>query len=444
MHKIFIFFSMLLCTSLDAKKDEIYATFSLHQTDSRDIKQPTSHHDFSHDNPWNNPRTGSSYSHKHHFDRYAVHDFKQHFTEHGLTENQILNQRCLYMFDEFVKCAQTYSSYKCTIQQLHAELKKLNIIQKAWYIKNGTYCHGLQERIHYLYNQLHTLTNETHTPTEPVIRDISLETFCTQLPEYNALYDAYHAHFPSVSKTIENRLNTYKNMFSADYAIHYASKSYNLDSNIKQLLLKYEHDTTRFTQCCGNQLHHVIHQESLDLLNHIDHLSPNSVLYDHQEALVDFTVAMVDYNHEGLTDKATQIADFCWTLLDYSQAVAEGAALGIHSAVTDILNNPIEATLSIVASKPLLAYQLSKVLYNVADIGLTAITNLDQAKDKWGKYTEPLNTIIDQIYNKEISLRDAVKNGTALVVGVTAQSRLLGGLGKFCNTYSAPICQDQF
>ena len=128
-------------------------------------------------------------------------------------------------------------------------------------------------------------------------------------------------------------------------------------------------------------------------------------------------MAMVDCNHKGLTDKATTIADFCWTLLDYGQAVAEGAAIGIQSAVTDILNNPIEATVSMVASKPLLAYQLSKVLYNVADIGFTAITNIDKAKNKWDKYTEPLNNIINAIYNKEITVRDAIKSGTAFGVG---------------------------
>ena len=121
-------------------------------------------------------------------------------------------------------------------------------------------------------------------------------------------------------------------------------------------------------------------------------------------------------------------------MLDYGQAVAEGAALGVYSAATDILNNPIEATISIVAGKQVLTYQLCKVLYNVADIGVTALTNVDQAKDKWNKYTEPLNDIMTRIDKKEITLRDAIKNGTAFAVGLTAQSRLLGGLGKFCNT----------
>jgi len=143
---------------------------------------------------------------------------------------------------------------------------------------------------------------------------------------------------------------------------------------------------------------------------------------------------MADYNHAHYTDKAMHIADFCWTLLDYGQAIAEGAALGVYSAAHDILAHPIEATINIVAGKQILAYQLCKVLYNVADIGVTALINTDHAKDKWDKYTEPLNDIIDRINKKEITLRDAIKGGTALVVRYKAQGKLLGGLGKFCNT----------
>ena len=442
-----LFFSILLFAHLNAEHAEIYVSLTSHQTDNREFTNNKSH--FSHDDTWNNSRIGSSYNHKHQFKQYNAHDFKQYFTNHEYTENQILNERCLYMFDEFVKFAQTYSGYKCTIQQLHVELQKLNFIQKAWYIRSGTYCRGLQKRIHYLYTQLDTIKtsqqniNNNNSPTlldgsltyTPIKwPDPSLETFPTQLPEYNALKDVYRAHSPSLGDAIDKRIDAYNSMFGTDYALHYASKSYNLNNNVKQLLHKYGHDTTRFTQCYGNQLEHVIHQESLDLLDHIDHLSYNSILYDHQEALVDFTVAMVDYNHEGCTDKATAIADFCWTLLDYGQAVGEGAALGIYSAATDILNNPIEATICLAAGKQVFTYQICKVLYNVADIGVTALSNIDHAKDKWNHYAEPLNNIIDKIYNKEVSVRDVIKSGTAFIVGYKAQVKLLGGLGKFCNT----------
>lgn len=430
--KIFILFLVTLSfTSANAKDIHAEITHSFHQIDHKNYRHE-SRADFSYDRSRNN--VNASPFHKRHFTQYNAHDFKQYFTSRGYTENQILNQRCLYMFDEFVKYAQTSSGYKCTMQRLHAELKQFNFLQKWYYTIRGTYCHGLQERIHFLYTQLNTLKNEQPTRNESVVREYSLERFQTQLPEYKELLSIYRTHTPSLAHAIDKRLDAYHNLSGADNFLHYASKSYSLNNNVKQLLHAYNYDTVCFTKCFGNNLQHAIHQESLDLLNHIEHLSPTSVLYDHQEALIDFTVAMVDYNHTGHTDKAAIIADFCWTLLDYGQAIAEGTAIGIQSAVTDILNNPIEATLSIVASKPLLAYQLSKVLYNVADIGFTAMTNLNQAKDKWNHYAEPLNNVINKVFNKEISLRDAVKNSTAVVVSLTAQSKLLGGLGKFCNT----------
>jgi hypothetical protein len=181
-------------------------------------------------------------------------------------------------------------------------------------------------------------------------------------------------------------------------------------------------------------LQQVIHQESLDIIKNVDNLPSHSILYDHREALIDLTASMVEYNHANMPDKAMCVADLCWTLLDYGQAIVEGAALGIYSAAHDILINPIEATVSIVAGKQVLAFQLCKVLYNVADIGVTAITNFDEAQEKWNKYAEPLNNIIDAINKKEITVRDAIKGGTAFVVGYKAQGKLLGGLGKLCNT----------
>ena len=437
------FFSALLSTTTYTEHHSIEVkTYWGNQKDTKNFKETT----------WNNPRIGSSYNHQYHFDRYKAQDFRNYFTDHGYSEKEILNQRCLYMFDEFVKFTQTYSSYTCTIQQLHLELKKLNVIQKAYYYAQNNYCRGLQKRIHYLHSQLKNLTTSTSHKTtlynnnappslqessvyqEPMVRDHIFNEFPINAVEHRALNYVYHTYTPSLSTAINKRTDAFNAMAKSDYALQYVSKSYNLNNNVKQLLNKYGHDTTRFTQCYGHQLHQALHQESLDMLNRIDHLSPNSVLYDHQEALIDFTIAMVDYNHENLTDKAMNIADFCWTLVDYGQAIAEGAALGAYTAVTDILNNPVEATICLAAGKHVLTYQLCKVLYNVADIGVTALSNADHAKDKWNKYTKPLNTMIDAIKKKEIAMRDVLKGGTAFVVGYKAQGRLLGGLGKFCNT----------
>lgn len=405
------------------------------QGNNKSFKESKSyHHNYSHQDSWNNTRTGSAYSHHYHFNEYNAQELREHFTHRGYTEKEILNQRSLYMFDEFVKFAQTYSSYKCTIQQIHNELKNLNIIQKAYYIIKGTYCPGLQKRIRFLHNRLSTLKSEAPTYKEPIIREHSFETFPQYHAEYKALGDIYHAHIPSLSHAIDKRIDAFNDMTKGDYALRYASKSYNLNSNVTYLLDKHGYNTTSFAQCYGHQLHQALHQESLHLLDRIDSLSATSVLYDHQEALIDFTVAMVDYNHEGDTNKAMQIGNLCWTLFDYGQAIAEGAAIGAYSAVADILTNPIEATINIIAGKQILAFQVSKVLYNVAEIGVTALTDTTQAKDKWNKYVEPLHNVINAINNKEITLRDAIKSGTALFVGYKTQSKLLGGLGKFCNT----------
>ncbi|HSC24758.1 MAG TPA: hypothetical protein VLB80_00885 [Candidatus Babeliales bacterium] len=434
-HIITLFFSALLCIPITAEYSMVKMTVnSGNQTHSVDFTRNRSQHDFSHNNKWDNPNVNKSSSHRNHFDRYTPQDFQQHFIAQQYAESQILNQHCLYMFDNFVKFAQTYSSYQCAIQQLYTELNNLNIIQKAHCIIKGTYCPGLQKRIHFLYDQLNTLKHKAPAYTASAYKEHSLETFPAQQSEYKALQSTYNTHTPSLSTAIGKRVDAYKDMTKGDYALQYTSKSYNLNNNVQQLLSHHEHDATRFTQCYGHQLHHVIHQESLDILNRIDTLPHNSMLHDHQEALIDFTVAMVDYNHENLTDKAMHIGDLCWTLLDYGQAVAEGAALGVYSAATDILNNPIQVTISIVAGKQVFTYQLCKVLYNVADIGVTAINNLNNAKEKWNKYTEPLNDIIDAIYKKELTVRDAIKGGTAFVVGYKAQGKLLGGLGKFCNT----------
>jgi hypothetical protein len=351
------------------------------------------------------------------------------------------------MHDAFVQYAQTYADYKNTIQKVHFELRNLGIIQKAYCLAKGTYCKGLQDRIAHLYKQLNTIkaipqnNNFYRAPVSDKPSSCTKVTsfdpavlFAEQFAEYKALETIYDAYVPCLAKAIHVRSDIYRNIANRDFVLEGVSKSYNLNSNVKQLLSQYGHELVPFTHCSGNQLQQVIHQESLDILNRIDTLPHDSVLYDRQEALVDFAVAMVEYNHAGLTDKAMTIGDLCWTLLDYGQAIAEGAALGVYSAVRDILSNPIEATVCLVAGKQVLAYQLCKVLYNVADIGATAISDYDCAKEKWNKYAEPLNNIIDAINKKEITVRDAIKGGAAFVVGYKAQGKLLGGLGKFFTT----------
>ena len=202
---VLVYASMLFFSALSLP---IYAEYysiktTMHwenQGNNKSFKKPQSYHHNNHDT-WKNTRTGSAYTQHYYFNTYNAQDFRDHFTNCGYIEKEILQQRSLYMFDEFVKFAQTYSSYKCTIQQLHAELKNLNIVQKACYIIKGTYCPGLQKCIHYLYNQLSTLKNEVPTYKQPV--ENSFETFPVHQAEYKELGDIYRVYTTSLANAIE-------------------------------------------------------------------------------------------------------------------------------------------------------------------------------------------------------------------------------------------------
>ncbi len=432
-----LFLSFFVTISMCAEYHHAVFTTNFTQSNDRTVTEGyRSNHDFSHHRESGD--YGTFFDGKPCFDNYTTHDFKDYFIARGYTESEILNQPCLYMSDEFVKYAQTYPGYKNKIREMYAELKNLAVWQKVYYAFKGTYCRKLQKRIGGLYKSLDTIKEEPQTKGYYNVADIAESAFhptvSKHFAEYETLESVYKFHMPNLAKAINARSIIYKNSLNGNSCLQQTNKSYSLNNNTKHLLSRSGHDFNTFAQCYGNQLQQAIHQEALDVLHHVDHLSSNSILYDHQDALIDMASSIVEYNHADMPDKAMQIADFCWTLLDYGQAIAEGVALGLYSAAHDILTNPIEATISIVAGKQVLAFQLCKVLYNVADIGATAITNFDAAQEKWNKYAEPLNNIIDAISKKEITVRDAIKNGTAFVVGYKAQGKLLGGLNKLCNT----------
>jgi len=368
--------------------------------------------------------------------RRTANQLKDYFDECGYTEQQILNQHVLYVSNEFVKLVKTYSGYAKKIELLHKEFESLSRCKKFLRMLGATYYPGLKKRINFLYNEILTQTlNNNNTAIKTSTKKNNIGTFSDlheQIIDYETLIPVYHSYTPSLASAIDKRTMAYNTIISGKET--HITTSYKLDDSSIKLLQNYGHDIAQFNQCIGNQLQHIIHQETIEILEQINRLTECSVIYGHQSALVDCVASVCYYNHEGLIDKATQVADFCWTLLDYGQAVIEGVALGLYSTVNNIIENPLEATVCIIAGKQILAYQLCKVLYNVADISVTAITNFDQAYTKWNNYTEPLNAIISAIQNKKMSLRDIIKGGTAIAVGLKAQSKLLGGLNKFCNT----------
>ena len=211
----------------------------------------------------------------------------------------------------------------------------------------------------------------------------------------------------------------------------YVHRHYEVHQDVQKFLELCGCEVNSYTTFYGNQLQDALHQECIELLTDIAVLPMSSPAYMHQEALVDCIDAAREYNQDGLVYKASVATDFCSAFLAYSSAIVEGVACGLIGAIQDIIEHPVQTAACVIAGKYVLAYQLGKVLCDVADIGLTALSDLSRAKERWDDYIEPIGKIIGAINNKETTRYDVIKAGTALAVGLVAQHKLLGGLNKF-------------
>lgn len=367
---------------------------------------------------------------------YTITQLQHYFRTHNYSEQQILDQGLLYLSDEFVKLAKTYAAYEQTIEKLYNKFKKFGFIKKILYRFTGSYSSGLKRRIRQLHEEIRLKKECEKKQAIETMQQYSIYSHYLLSDvsdrEYQELKPVYDQFSPLLAQAIEKRIDAQTKIKKG--SVQVSTKTYRCSDYMLQLLSDNKIGLDEFTNFYGNQLQHALHYESIGILEYVASLPMYSVLYVHQNAIVNCTTALSAYNKEGLVDKASVVADFCWTLLDYGQAIAEGAASGLYTTAQDLIANPIEATVCIVAGKQVLAYQLCKVFYNVTDIGITALNNYDRAKEKWDYYIEPINNLISAIEKKEITIRDALKTGTAFVVGYKAQSKLLGGLGQFFGT----------
>ena len=179
-------------------------------------------------------------------------------------------------------------------------------------------------------------------------------------------------------------------------------------------------DVNNYRACCGNQIQQLVHQDCLILLEQIADISPLSYIYEHKNSFVQCIDAARDYNQAGLTGKAITITDFCDALLDYSKAIivgaAQGVAEGLIGVAQDVVEHPIKTLIAAAAGEYIVAYQLCKMLYNVAEIGVTTLCDPSEGAQKWNDYIEPINKLVTALYNKEISLQSSVTGVTQFAV----------------------------
>ena len=380
-------------------------------------------------------------------------------------EQEVLEQHHLYLFPNFIKSIKTLSGYRhhirqlfqqqpqskpsiwskvitfltCsnqrhaefvdTIKKLHQEIIEQETLEEAQRKSRDNRCDSRVDTWQLEHSrQAQRVKQQTVRATFDAQRD-GLECEST---EWHELLDIYQEEGLGNTTRIERRIQTLHKMNNGQ--VVYAEQSYTLSSSAVQLLQQTGSNSESYTSNYGNPLQQVIHQECIDGIEHLAKLHQSALVYPYQQGIAQCFDAAREYNQAGLTINAATISGFCWTLLDCGLAIAEGAVDGVVGAVKDIAEHPVQAAICAVAGQYVLAYQLSKVLYDVADIGITALVDTDRAAQKWDNYIAPVTGLIDAIQNRQITLRDAIKGATQFAVQWKTQDKLLKGLGTLCTT----------
>lgn len=255
-----------------------------------------------------------------------------------------------------------------------------------------------------------------------------------EMDEYAHLRACYSDYSPRIISHLDTRIRTFNTL--KDHGEYYSVEAYVLNTQVDQLLENAGFNRDVFTQCYGNQYQQCLHQESLEVLEHASQIPISSARYQHQATIATFVEVACEYNHAGECHKSVPLLDFCWALLSWGTQIVEGAAEGVVSGVVgaarDIIEHPVETGVSLVlGSSVILTYQLSKIVYKVADLSVTTIMNPVAAKEKWDSYLEPINQLLDAIDKKQIGLKEVSKVVTQFGVQWYTQAKLLGALRTF-------------
>jgi hypothetical protein len=362
------------------------------------------------------------------FSQYNVKRFQNHFKNYD--EQKILSLEEFYLYDAFVKFAKTLPRYKEFIIIHHKKYHLKSFFDKSLNFLACAYTPGLQKRFCNLFKEIKR--NEKQKPI-PVLtkskKSNASPVFYKQTTEYKKALPCYKTNNPRLYRHTKKRIEILNDLNNPDFS--YVSENYQLSDLSLVLLHKHDKTSSLFEQCYGNQYQQQLHREAIEIIKETASLKSTSTIYQYSDTLMDSTIALCEYNHNKQTEKASLIADFCWALLDYGAAIAEGALIGITSVITTAVDHPFQTVACAIAGEYILAYQLSKLIYNVADIGLTTLTDNAQAQEKWEFFLTPINNIIGTIQAKQVTVRDALKVGTAFAVGLKAQSKLRNGLNKF-------------
>lgn len=253
--------------------------------------------------------------------------------------------------------------------------------------------------------------------------------FTDELREYENLIQMYQDYGYAHADRLQKRIEALHPAF-AKANDRQATQNYALSNQAAQALENCGYSSNAYLACTGTPIQQVLHQECITLTHTIATSPAGSLANMNGYGLIESVDAAREYNRIGQIKNSLQILDFCWAFVDYSSAILEGAAAGLVGVVHDLAEHPLQTAACVVAGEYVLAYQLSKVVLNVAQIGVHALVDPEQGKREWHDYLAPVTHVINAIQNKEVAMRDTLRGTAAVATGLVAQQKLLGGLGK--------------
>jgi|GEM_PF-4744395 len=368
---------------------------------------------------------------------------------------EVDKKRC----DIYVGSGDDYDARQKDVQYLHAKLHELQMMIATCGTKKCARCdarYEAQERIEKSLRFIESQQSAFHTRnTIPVKKENAQElqnhqyiqcTFTKNLPALETtMHDSvlYAVHVPLMQPYVQQRSTVLQEIVSGNVKTGNV-KTYAIQQETAALLTSTGVSPDLFTQCYGNPYQYCLHQEAIALLEHVGKGSAHTIAYQHRYTVTHFVEVACEYNQAGECYKAVPILDFCWTLLSWGRQIicgaAEGAICGVINAAIDTITHPIETGISMVLGNGvMLTYQLSKIIYTVADLSITAIINPTAGKEKWESYLEPINQLLDAIDRKKIGLKEASKAATQFGVQWYTQVKLLGCLRTFYDGIKASV-----
>ena len=352
---------------------------------------------------------------------------------HSMSRAQelVLGNNHLYCLPAFVDNVKEFPTYRAHVKDMHAKYQNQKGRFYDFRKRHGWIAHDFVKAVE-IFEQLNAV----------IVSEEICESEMAQV-QVRQLFSDYKVARPSKSSASVARMRDREQALYKTQVTNYArtAQRYRLSDTALRIVSEHRYDPALFTDFVGTELQHQLQRESVDLVSQAIEMSVRRTGNQSPvplDMIMHFTVASCELNRNGDVAQGYMVSDFCWALLDYGTAILEGSGQGLKAAVQDMKAHPIQTVASVVAAQGVVAYQLAKLLTEVAQVSIQGtINNLvmafnpEEGAKRWAAQLEPIHKTIDALCTKEMSVRSGIKEGTKLAVQLTIQSKLLGGLKEF-------------